>query len=86
MVKEKTEPIDVGVRLKSFLNIKKVELKDENNSFYTIDDTLMYYLTSSKVFLDDFSEFIGAPIVVGDTDKILNYYGDDLLLLLTKLS
>lgn len=80
-MKEKNEPIFIRPQLKGFLEKSKMELKAKNNKFYGMNETLMYYLEDSVLFRNDWLKYRG---VKGETIKIFEFEGDDLLILITR--
>lgn len=80
-IKEKTEPVFIRPNLKGFLEKSKIDLKIKNNKFYGMSETLMYYLEDSKLFRNDWLKYCG---VEEGTLKILEFEGEDLLVLISK--
>jgi len=54
---EPTQPINVSVNLKNFLINRKEFFRLENNEFYSIPSTLMYYLNNSEKFIKDYDTY-----------------------------
>lgn len=53
-MKEKTEPININVRLKRFFEQKQVDLKRETGKFHNMTDILIYYLKNNDEFINEF--------------------------------
>ncbi len=82
MSKGKSEPINIRSALKDFLESRKLIFKNRVGKFVGMSEILMYYLEDSKLFINDYSEYCGDPII--EKCDVLQFIDDDLLGLLTK--